>query len=309
MLFRSATTYNTSPSISVSSKDVFYKLTYSTKPTNSAVYSINGTSPPISVTILFDNIGTAQSLVSASGGVPPSSGTLTKISGSGPSSLTYSASAATNTVTLSSPINGFTSPGTISFSYPITDSGLENKIGVIKVDTTSQFGNSAIEKVSTKMEAGALTGKLLNVRRLTGGTLASPSTYTPTTGTKAIIVEVVGGGGGGGGANLVASAGLNTVGAGGGGGGYAKAFKVISFGEVFTYYAPVTGTGGTAGGITGTDGTAGETASFMCSVGSGSVTGTGGGFGNGMATGGTNAVVTGVVGGVNTCDPIAVLEV
>ena len=128
------------------------------------------------------------------------------------------------------------------------------------------------------MEAGALTGKLLNVRRLTGGTLASPSTYTPTTGTKAIIVEVVGGGGGGGGANLVASAGLNTVGAGGGGGGYAKAFKVISFGEVFTYYAPVTGTGGTAGGITGTDGTAGETASFMCSVGSGSVTGTGGGF-------------------------------
>lgn len=66
----------------------------------------------------------------------------------------------------------------------------------------------------------ALTGpgRLLNVQVFTGS-----GTYTPTPGTKKIIVEVLGAGGGGGSASS-ANTSANGLGTGGGGGGYAKSY-------------------------------------------------------------------------------------
>lgn len=62
----------------------------------------------------------------------------------------------------------------------------------------------------------ATTGRLLNVQ-----TFNASGTYTPTPGTKKIIVEVIGAGGGGGSASG-ANASSVGIGAGGGAGGYAK---------------------------------------------------------------------------------------
>lgn len=64
--------------------------------------------------------------------------------------------------------------------------------------------------------ASAIQGRLINVRVFT-----SSGTYTPTDGTKSIIVEVQGGGGGGG--NTKAASSTNyTLASSGGAGGYAK---------------------------------------------------------------------------------------
>lgn len=110
----------------------------------------------------------------------------------------------------------------------------------------------------------ALSGRLINVQNFTAS-----GTYTPSVGTKFIIVEVLGGGGGGG--SNAATAGTNqvSVAAGGGGGGYAIAKMIAST------YSVIVGAGGIGGAAapSGTNGTDGGSSSI------GGVTAPGGGGG------------------------------
>lgn len=90
-------------------------------------------------------------------------------------------------------------------------------------------------------------GRLINVQTFgAGGTFA----YTPTPGTKSVLVEVQGAGGAGGGAQATVS-GQVSVGGGGGGGGYAKGRLTSGFtGSVVVGVggAPVSGGAGGNGG-------------------------------------------------------------
>jgi len=127
----------------------------------------------------------------------------------------------------------------------------------------------------TKNAVGAYI--FADIKYFTSGTGA---TYTPTTGTRAIYVEVVGGGGGGGGCTGVAS-GVG-IGGCGGGGGYA-AELITDMNQTFTY---TVGAGGTAGPASATAGGTGGTTSFVGSVtGTISATGGAGGAGSTAATG------------------------
>lgn len=111
-------------------------------------------------------------------------------------------------------------------------------------------------------------------------------TYTPTSGMKFCIVEVIGGGGGGGGANST-GAGQVSNGGGGGGGGYARG--VFTAAEIGASVSITIGAGGTAGANTGGNGGQGGTTIF------GALTNATGGFGG--IGGGTAAVVSTTLGG------------
>lgn len=148
----------------------------------------------------------------------------------------------------------------------ISDSAIE----VIKVtDITgttwtivrAQEGTTALnfvagDKVELRVTAGFLQdlqfGRLLAVRVIT-----TTQTYTPTTGTKSVLVECVGGGGGGVGVPSVAS-GFISGGSGGGGGSYAKSHYTSGFSGVTV----TVGAGGAGGPSYGGPGSAGGTTSF-----------------------------------------------
>jgi len=118
-------------------------------------------------------------------------------------------------------------------------------------------------------------------------TFTSSGTYTPTTGMKYCIVEIVAGGGGGGGGT---SNNANSVISGGGGGGaYTRGiFNAATIGAS----KPVTiGTGGSGGGSTGNTG---GTSSFGSLL---SVAGGLGGVGNEPSSTGGNASAAGGSGG------------
>ena len=97
---------------------------------------------------------------------------------------------------------------------------------------------------SSSAWSSPLTGALIAVR-----SFGDSGIYTPTPGTKSVIVEVVGGGGGGGGANA-AGAGQISSGGNGGGGAYGKG----RFTSDFSGVQMTVGTGGTPGGIGGVGG-------------------------------------------------------
>jgi hypothetical protein len=103
---------------------------------------------------------------------------------------------------------------------------------------TTAFVNSSIT---------AATGRLIGVQ-----TFSSSGTYTPTSGTTSIIVEVQAPGGSGGGAVATSTA-QSAAGSGGGAGSYAKVRLTSGFsGATVTVPAAPTGTAGaagTAGGI------------------------------------------------------------
>jgi hypothetical protein len=111
------------------------------------------------------------------------------------------------------------------------------------------------------------TASVPGITYLTSGTSA---TYTPTSGTKAIYVEVVGAGGGGGGVDGQ-GAGTGAAGGAGGGGGYA-ATLITDMNQTFTYTIGAGGSGGAAGNNAGI---AGGTSTFIASV-SGTLTATSG---------------------------------
>lgn len=96
----------------------------------------------------------------------------------------------------------------------------------------------------------ATTGRLINVQ-----TFTASGTYTPTAGTKSVVVEVVGGGGAGGG-TTASSASQASVAGGGGGGAYSKSRLASGFSGA----AVTVGQGGT--GVTGGNGGNGGASSF-----------------------------------------------
>lgn len=128
-------------------------------------------------------------------------------------------------------------------------------------------------------------------------TFTNSGTYTPTSGMKYCIVEVVGGGGGGGGTTTT-GAGEVSAGGGGGGGGYARG--VLSAATIGVSKAVTVGAGGTAGTAAGGTGGTGGTSSLTTLV---TATGGNGGAGGAaysnfiQATGGGNG---GSGGGTNS---------
>ena len=126
------------------------------------------------------------------------------------------------------------------------------KLVNVGAGTSGQFLKSNGASAPTWAAASA-SGALLNIQYFT---TAGTATYTPTTGTNSVIVEVVGGGGSGGTATILGTA-------GGGAGGYARKKITSAF-----------------SGVTITVGAAATTSSFGALV---SATGGGNGSGNGKS--------------------------
>lgn len=95
-------------------------------------------------------------------------------------------------------------------------------------------------------------GRLLNVQ-----IFSVSGTYTPTTGTSAVVVELVGGGGGGGGCGATSSS-QAAVASGGGAGSFAKG----RFTSAFSGVTVTVGAGGNGGATGANAGAAGGTTSF-----------------------------------------------
>lgn len=130
---------------------------------------------------------------------------------------------------------------------------------------------------------GRLTGKIL---------MTAAGTYTPTPGTKFVVVKLVGGGGGGGGTAATSST-QYSVGGGGGGGSYSESFLTAA--QVGASQSIVIGAGGIFGGIGGGIGGSGGTTSF------GSLMAAPGGYGGGSATSTvTNSIAIGGSGGLTS---------
>lgn len=124
----------------------------------------------------------------------------------------------------------------------------------------------------------AVAGRLIGVQVFTAN-----GVYTPTAGTKSVVVEAVGGGGSGGGAPATTS-GQASAGAGGGAGAYAKGRFLSGFSGV----AITVGAAGAAASAGG-NGNAGGTSSFGALMsapgGSGGVAGSAGSTGNIVSAG------------------------
>lgn len=160
---------------------------------------------------------------------------------------------------------------------------------------------------------GATTGKVLTSTGATAlptfqalsanvqvFTTAGTGTYTPTAGTKYVVVEMVGGGGGSGGVGATT---LVTSG-GGGSGSYSR--KVLTIGQIGASLAYTIGLGGSAGATNGAGQTGGTTslAALVTAIGgAGSVAGASGGAAAGAGGAlGTGGVFAGWSGGVASGD-------
>lgn len=137
------------------------------------------------------------------------------------------------------------------------------------------LAQSNADGVLNELGLGDGTGRLLATRMI-----ATSGAYTPTIGTKYIVVEVIGGGGGGGGAP-VTGANQTASGGGGGGGGYAR--KTFTSG--FSGMPIVIGAGGLGATGGSASGDPGGNTSFMGLTASG---GLGGGPGNAVTVGALN---------------------
>lgn len=130
----------------------------------------------------------------------------------------------------------------------------------------------------------AANGSSMNPGRLIGVqviTATGAGTYTPTTGTASIVMELIGGGGGGGG-SATPGGGLAIASRGGGAGGYVRKRLTAAFSGA-SYSVGAGGTGGAAGA---NNGNAGGDTTFTATGGGGTVyTASGGSGGNtGTAT-------------------------
>lgn len=121
----------------------------------------------------------------------------------------------------------------------LSDQGLTVNDGSANVD-----GNDFDQLVATVKNL--VTGQLLGIRVIT-----STGTYTPTTGTNSVIVEVLGGGGAGGSCAATDSSHVS-VGTGGASGSYGMGRYTSAFSGVTVTVgaggAPVAGAGGSSGG-------------------------------------------------------------
>jgi hypothetical protein len=136
-------------------------------------------------------------------------------------------------------------------------------------------------------QLGLISGRLLNVRVLTSGT-----SYTPTSGTKSALIQLLGGGGGGGGATGVASS--TGMGGGGGAGGFVQKFLASVGAGPFTI---AIGSAGTAGASTGAAGGTGGSTTF--NDGTTTYTASGGVGGSGQVGGTAQGMVAGGAGGAS----------
>lgn len=140
---------------------------------------------------------------------------------------------------------------------------------VLDGTNSTQAGRDLIAKDSNTemvkyLGLDTIPGRLLNVK-----TITTSGTYTPTAGTKSIIVEAIGGGGASG--NLTATgATTNAVSAAGSNGAYAKARYTSGFSSV----SVTVGSGGTVNGASAGNGGDGGITSFgsllVCPAGKGS---------------------------------------
>jgi hypothetical protein len=172
----------------------------------------------------------------------------------------------------------------------LTTTGATN----VTLPTTGTLVNDAVTTLSSltaigNCTTGSVPGALIAVRQLTSGT-----SYTPTTGTKTIIVHMLGGGGGGGG---VTSANSRVAAAGGGGSGSYLVVDVTGIGAgPYTYAIGAAGAGATAGANNG--GTGGNT---TLTIGATTYTANGGSGGTGMAQGTSLLIAGGGTGaGIST---------
>lgn len=145
-------------------------------------------------------------------------------------------------------------------------------VGQFIADNTNEDvkDNGDIAGLSAQLASAveqAATGRLIGVR-----TITTSGIYTPTPGTKSIIVEVQGAGGGGGGVGTTNSTSV-AVGCGGGSGAYAKS-RIANLYSAYTVIIGAGGAGG-AGVVNGNGGNGGST-SF------GTIT-AGGGYGGGSS--------------------------
>ena len=167
--------------------------------------------------------------------------------------------------------NGFTGGNPQTGELPTAldetffDSVQEEIAAVIEAAGIELSKNSNIQLLSA-LRTSFSAGRLLNVQ-----TFTSSGTYTPTPGTKSVVVEVQAGGGGSGGcpatgANSVAASG------GGGSGAYAQSRLITNFANVNI----TVGSGGAAGASGGGTGGVGGVSSFgdlmVCPGGTGGLT-------------------------------------
>lgn len=148
------------------------------------------------------------------------------------------------------------------------------------VITSNNITNSANISTGNLNYTGSITRNRVPaylfraVRQLTSGTNA---TFTPTTGVRALYVEVIGAGGGGGSANGTGASSA-ALGFCGGGGGYT-ADLISNMNQTFTYTIGAGGAGGNAG-PTANSGSVGGTSTFVASV-DGTLSASGGNGGGG----------------------------
>lgn len=147
-------------------------------------------------------------------------------------------------------------------------------------DVTPPADDSSKKLATTEF----VIGRLINQQIFTAS-----GTYTPTPGTRKVVVEVQGGGGSGGGAAVTTASNLST-GGGGNSGAYAKSILDVPASPV----AITVGSGGTP--VTGNSGNAGGNSSYGSTV-----TAAGGNAGVTLSEG-TSGGVAAVVGGYPSPD-------
>lgn len=131
-------------------------------------------------------------------------------------------------------------------------------------------------------------------------TASGAGTYTPTSGTGIVVIELVGAGGGGG--SSCKAVPNDSVGSGGGGGAYIKTTLFAHFSGA-SYVVGAHGAGGvdTGGGVTtGNAGAAGGDTTFTDTAGSPTVYTAGGGGAGSWAGGGSSIVTAATAGGAPT---------
>lgn len=181
--------------------------------------------------------GTTGKLIQNSGATIDDSGNLTANNMTGGANPTATAS--------DTAVNGTATTFMRSDGAPAIQKASAAQFGVVEVDGTTITASSGV------ISAASQAGRLIGLQIFTSG---SGATYTATSGTTSVIIELVGGGGGGSGV-VAANAGTSqhSLGYPGQGGGYLQK-RITSNFDGGTYTVGTGGGGGSAGSNAGTDG-------------------------------------------------------
>ena len=231
-----------------------YEMSYTfTTASGSITAGATYTNNSVTFTQSATTVSSLAQIMTGSGN-PAASGTLTKTSGTGPATLTFSAFAGQSTA-MTTTINTTIASGTFLFGA--------NTSGSVSVAAGS------LTKVSG---SGDTT--------ITFTTVQPTATYTPTVGTNVAILELQGGGGAGGGGTTFCSAG------GGGAGCYGNIKITSPVAGQYTVGAGGSGISNSTGGSGGYTCFNAPTATIYCAgPGLGGVVSALGGNGNGSAGG------------------------